>query len=364
MHRIIKRFFSSSKEPLTKFLYNHPVPPNALTSKLTHLPILQDNHKRFHNYLRISLTEHCNFRCTYCTVSTQVDFTPKEQLLTEDEFLRLAKLFVKAGVTKIRLSGGEPTVYKGLGKFIHEIGNMEQVKTLAITTNGYIIHRKLAEYQQNGLNAINISLDTFKEEKFQKISKMPGLKNVFKSIDRALELGFSPVKVNCVVMRGENDDELLDFVEFVRDKDVNVRFIEFFAIGANQWERNKSVSFKEMTERIEAKYGKLIRCNDHFSDTAKNFTLDGFKGKVSFITSVTTPFCGTCNRIRLLSTGNFRRCLHDNNMFDLRMAIQKGYSDDVILEAISQHLKGKHRAHAGMEIIKNMPSLNMMAIGG
>jgi cyclic pyranopterin phosphate synthase len=355
MYFVLRRFFSS---------YNHPVPQNALKSKLTDLPILQDNHKRFHNYLRISLTEHCNFRCQYCTVSTQVDFTPKEQLLNEDQFLHLTKLFVQAGVSKIRLSGGEPTVYKGLSKFIYEVGQMQQVKTLGITSNGYILHRKLAEYKQNGLTAINISLDTFKEDRFQKISRISGLHNVFKSINKAIELGYAPVKINCVLMKGTNDDELLDFVEFVRDKPVNVRFIEYFSIGKNEWNREKTVSFKEMTERIENKYGKLVRCNDHYTDTAKNYTLEGFQGRVSFITSVTTPFCGTCNRIRLLSTGHFRRCLHDNNMMDLRMAINNGFSDDVILEGISQHLKGKHRAHAGMDIIKSLEGTSMMQIGG
>ena len=371
-YQYVSRCFSTlglvgleNRKLMKQFEYNHEIPSSAMISKLTHLPILSDNHKRYHNYLRISLTEQCNFRCQYCSVSTQVDFTPKDQLCNEDHFLRMIHAFIQAGVTKIRLTGGEPTIYKGLSKLIYEIGQKEEVKTLAMTTNGYILHKKINEYAKNGLNAINISLDTFNEERFQTISRIKGLKHVLKSIDKALELGIK-VKINCVVMKGVNDDEICDFIEFVRDKNINVRFIEFFAIGDNLWNSNKMVSFKDMKEIIESKYGPLIRKNDHYTETAKNFTLEGFKGNISFITSATKPFCGGCNRIRLLSTGEFRRCLHDDNMLNIRKIIDLGYKDDVLLEAISQHLKGKHKAHAGMEwIAENMKNgVQMIKIGG
>ena len=360
---MIRRFFTTLKN--NKFEYNHELPSDVLLSKISNLPILSDNHKRYHNYLRVSLTENCNFRCQYCSVSTQVDFTPKDKLIDKDQFSRLINAFIYAGVTKIRLTGGETTIYKGLSKLIYEIGQRKEVKTLAMTTNGYILHRKIEEYSKNGLNAINISLDTFKEERFQSISRIKGLKNVFKSIEKALEYGIK-VKVNCVLMKGINDDEVYDFIEYVRDKDVNIRFIEFFAIGDNLWERNKMISYHDLKKIIEAKYGPLTRLNDHYTETAKNYTLEGIKGSISFITSATKPFCGGCNRIRLLSTGEFRRCLHDDNMLNLKKIIELGYKDDVLLEAISQHLKGKHKAHAGMDwISENMKhGVQMIKIGG
>ncbi len=372
----MKRYFSNisrnaslllDKTPsIKKHWYNHPIPENALKSKITNEPILQDKFNRFHNYLRISLTERCNFSCRYCVYEQDIDYTPKHKLLSEDEFLRLTRLFVKAGVTKIRLSGGDPTVYKGLPRFIREIGQMPEIKTLAMTTNGLLLHKKIDEFHKNGLNALNISLDTFKEDKFEYISRAKGHHLVMKSIYRALDLGFNPVKLNCVVMKGVNDDELLDFVEFVKHKPVNIRFIEFFSIGNNGWDKDKMVTFDEMKTRIENKYGPLIRKNDHFAETAKNYTLQGFVGSVSFITSVSMPFCGTCNRIRLLSDGNFRRCLHDDNMLHLKDIILKNKSDDLLLEAISQHLKGKKKAHAGMDIISKMQTdgLQMIKIGG
>ena len=165
-------------------------------------------------------------------------------------------------------------------------------------------------------------------------------------------------------MKGVNDDEILDFVEFVRDKPINIRFIEFFSIGNDGWNKDKMVTFDEMKTKIESKYGKLERINDHFTETAKNYKLEGIMGNISFITSVSMPFCGTCNRIRLLSDGNFRRCLHDDNMYNLKDLLNK--SDDLILEVISNHLKGKKKAHAGMDIISKFQTegLQMIKIGG
>ena len=348
------------------FWYNHPIPSNVLYSKLTKTPILQDNYNRFHNYLRISLTEKCNFSCRYCVYEQDIDYTPKEKRLTEEEFLRLTKCFVQAGVTKIRLSGGEPTIYKGLSRFISEIGSLPGVQTLAMTTNGLLLGKHLKEYKDSGLNALNISLDTFDTKKAEFISRRKGNHLVLKSIHTALELGYTNLKLNCVVMKGINDDEIFDFIEFVRDKPINIRFIEFFSIGNNGWDKDKMIPFADIISKIEEKYGTLKRKDDHYTDTAKNYTLEGIKGSISFITSVTQPFCGSCNRIRLLSSGHFRRCLHDDNMLNMKEMIQKGYPDDILLEGISKHLKEKKREHAGMDIISKLQKdgLQMIKIGG
>ncbi len=364
MYKKLFRSFSNINN-INKFLYNHPIPENALRSKITNEPILSDKHGRFHNYLRISLTERCNLKCRYCVYDDKIDYTPSGKLLTEDEFLRLTKLFVRSGVTKIRLTGGDPTIYKGLSRFVREIGQMDEIKTLAMTTNGLILNRKLKEFKDNGLNALNISLDTFKPEKFEYISRGRGHKNVMKSIYNAMDLGFNPLKINCVVMKGVNDDEIYDFVDFAKNNPVNVRFIEFFPMPSVKWTLDKMYPFKELKHKIEERYGPLTRKNDHFTDTAKNYQLDGFIGSISFITSMSMPFCGTCNRIRLLSSGEFRRCLHDENMFNLKPLLASNKSDDLILEAISQHLKGKKKAHGGHDFLsKVIDGKQMIKIGG
>jgi len=329
------------------------------------IPLLLDKYSRFHNYLRISLTERCNFKCRYCVYDQDIDYTPNDKLLNSDELIRLAKMFVSVGVNKIRLSGGEPTIYKGLSKFIYEIGKIPEVKTLAMTTNGFLLHKKLDEYQNNGLNAINISLDTFNPIKFEYISRMKGHNNILKSIHKALEFENKiKLKINCVVMKGVNDNEILDYIEFIKDKPINVRFIEFFSIGNNGWNKNKMIPFKDIKNIIQNKYGSLTPIIDDPNETSKNFKLNNIQGSVSFITSVTEPFCGTCNRIRLLSDGNFRRCLHDDNMLNLKELLNE--TDDFILEKISNHLKEKKRAHAGMDIISKLQKdgYQMIKIGG
>ncbi len=360
----VRRLFSTSNTQITHPNYKHPVPDTAKFSKLTNEGILHDKFGRFHNYLRISLTEHCNFNCLYCVYDQDIQYTPKPELLTQEEMLKLTNLFISAGVTKIRLTGGEPTIFKGLPKFISEIG--PKVKQLGITTNGFMLYKHLEEYKKNGLNLLNISLDSFNTEKAEKIARTKGHKHVMRSVYKAIDLGYSPLKINCVVMRGINDDELLDFVEFTRDRDVNVRFIEFFSIAENGWSANKMVPYKEMVSRIEAKYGPLKFDELKFGDTARNCKIDGFKGTVSFITSSSNPFCAKCNRIRLLSSGLFRRCLHDDRMFDLKDLLRKGASDDAILESISSFMKKKEHGLAGMHNISKLQKngLEMIKIGG
>ena len=338
-----------------------------LTSKICSQPILMDNFGRFHNYLRISLTERCNFKCRYCSVSDEsIVYTPKNQLLEYNQFFHLTKLFVQAGVDKIRLTGGEPTIYPHFDRFLYDVGQLKEIKSIGVTSNGSVLWKKLDEYQKNGLTHLNISLDTFRPEKNEYITQTKFHHNVLKSIDRALELGYKPLKVNCVVMKGVNDNEILDFVEWVKDKPINIRFIEFFAIGDNQWSSNKMVSFQDMKNIIESKYGPLQQKAEQPNDTAKNFTLPGFVGSISFITPATENFCSTCNRVRLLSTGEFRRCLHDDHMLNIKELLSKGYPDDIILEAISVHLKGKKRQHADMDFIAEhmKHGKSMVKIGG
>ncbi|KAF9587248.1 hypothetical protein IFM89_039529 [Coptis chinensis] len=264
--------------------------------------MLVDSFGRLHTYLRISLTERCNLRCQYCMPANGVELTPNPSILSNNEIIRLADLFVRSGVDKIRLTGGEPTIRRDIEDICLQLSNLKGLKTLAITTNGITLAKKLPKLKQCGLNALNISLDTLVPAKFEFMTRRKGHERVLESINAAAELGYNPVKVNCVIMRGFNDDEICDFVELTREKPINVRFIEFMPFDGNVWNVKKLVPYSEMLDRVVKKFNNLNRLRDHPTDTAKNFKIDGFVGTVSFITSMTEHFCAGCNRLRLLAT--------------------------------------------------------------
>jgi cyclic pyranopterin phosphate synthase len=213
------------------------------------LHALDDNFKRRHNYLRISLTERCNLRCQYCMPENGVQLQDKSDLLSTEEMLKLARMFVECGVDKIRLTGGEPLVHKEIVHIASELSGMG-IKTLAITTNGLTLPRKVGPLQEAGVNLLNVSLDTLKPDRFEAITRRKGWHKVVEGIEKAASLGFSPVKVNVVVQRGVNDDELGDFVMFTKDLDVDVRFIEWMPFDKNQWNDDVFVSYAEMKEKI------------------------------------------------------------------------------------------------------------------
>ncbi|CAD5231942.1 unnamed protein product [Bursaphelenchus xylophilus] len=263
---------------------------------------LVDSFGRFHSYLRISLTEKCNLRCTYCMPEDGVELTPTQKLLTKDEIIKLVKLFAQNGVDKVRLTGGEPTIRRDLEEIIREIRETNMIKEIGITSNGIVLKRKLKNLVDAGLNRINLSLDTLDENKYMIITRRNGFKKVMEAIEEALPL-FDRVKLNCVVTRGVNDMEVVDFVEMTRDKNLDIRFIEYMPFGGNNFNSKKMVSFKEMMIGISKKYDQVIRLKDKPNDTSKAFQVNGFKGQFGFITSMSTPFCSTCNRLRITADG-------------------------------------------------------------
>uniref|UniRef100_A0A7C9A2Y1 GTP 3',8-cyclase n=1 Tax=Opuntia streptacantha TaxID=393608 RepID=A0A7C9A2Y1_OPUST len=271
--------------------------------------MLVDSFGRLHTYLRISLTERCNLRCQYCMPSDGVELTPGPELLSKDEIVRLANLFVSCGVNKIRLTGGEPTIRKDIEEICLQLSGLKGLKTLAMTTNGITLARKLPKLRECGLTSVNISLDTLVPAKFEFMTRRKGHEKVIESINAAVDLGYNPVKVNCVVMRGFNEDEICNFVELTRDKPINIRFIEFMPFDGNVWNVKKLVSYSEMLERVVKRFPGLKRLKDNPTDTAKNFQIEGHHGSVSFITSMTEHFCAGCNRLRLLADGNLKVCL-------------------------------------------------------
>ncbi|KAH1051451.1 hypothetical protein GYH30_021382 [Glycine max] len=326
--------------------------------------MLVDSFGRLHTYLRISLTERCNLRCQYCMPADGVELTPSPQLLTKTEILRCANLFVSSGVNKIRLTGGEPTIRKDIEDICLELSTLKGLKTLSMTTNGIALARKLPKLKECGLNSVNISLDTLVPAKFEFMTRRKGHEKVMDSINAAIDLGFNPVKVNCVVMRGFNDDEICDFVELTREKPIDIRFIEFMPFDGNVWNVKKLVPYSEMLDTVMKQFTSLKRVQDQPTDTAKNFTIDGHAGRISFITSMTEHFCAGCNRLRLLADGNFKVCLFGPSEISLRDPLRRGAEDDELREIIAAAVKRKKASHAGMFDIAKTANRPMIHIGG
>ncbi|XP_062427939.1 molybdenum cofactor biosynthesis protein 1 isoform X2 [Rhea pennata] len=307
---------------------------------------LTDSFGRQHNYLRISLTEKCNLRCQYCMPEEGVQLTPKSELLTAQEIITLARLFVKEGVEKIRLTGGEPLIRPDVVDIVGQLYKLEGLKTIAVTTNGINLARLLPQLKEAGLNAINISLDTLVPAKFEFIVRRKGFHKVMEGIHKAAELGYHPVKVNCVVMRGFNEDELLGFVDFTKDLPLDVRFIEYMPFDGNKWNFKKMVSYKEMLDTIKQRWPELEKLPCEASSTAKSYKVPHFQGQISFITSMSEHFCGSCNRLRITADGNLKVCLFGNSEVSLRDHLRSGASEEELVQIIGAAVGRKKKQHA------------------
>ncbi|XP_028144796.1 molybdenum cofactor biosynthesis protein 1 isoform X1 [Diabrotica virgifera virgifera] len=319
----------------------------AATKENVKAETLTDLFGRNHTYLRISLTEKCNLRCQYCMPADGVKLSEKSKLLTTDEVLKVAELFVREGVNKIRLTGGEPTIRKDLRDIIYNLKKLEGLDVVAMTTNGLVLTKQLVALQKAGLDILNISLDTLKPERYEVMARRKGWQRVMMGIDLALQLGYNPVKVNCVVMKNFNDDEILDFVELTKDKNVDVRFIEYMPFSGNKWEVDKMISYKDMVSRIRKKWSDFSPLVNGPNDTSKAWKVPGFQGQVGFITSMSEHFCGSCNRLRITADGNLKVCLFGNTEVSLRDAIRSNCSDDDLTALVSAAVKRKKKQHAG-----------------
>uniref|UniRef100_A0A8C0H7I8 Molybdenum cofactor biosynthesis protein 1 n=1 Tax=Chelonoidis abingdonii TaxID=106734 RepID=A0A8C0H7I8_CHEAB len=337
------------------FLTEHAAPFSAF---------LTDSFGRRHNYLRISLTEKCNLRCQYCMPEEGVQLTPKSELLTTQEIITLARLFVKEGVDKIRLTGGEPLIRPNVVDIVGQLYKLEGLQTIAVTTNGINLARLLPRLKEAGLDAINISLDTLVPAKFEFIVRRKGFHKVMEGINKAVELGYNPVKVNCVVMRGLNEDELLDFVVLTKNQPLDVRFIEYMPFDGNKWNFKKMVSYKEMLDTVRQRWPDLEKLPCEASSTAKAYKVPDFQGQISFITSMSEHFCGSCNRLRITADGNLKVCLFGNSEVSLRDHLRSGASEDELVQIIGAAVGRKKKQHAGMFNISQMKNRPMILIGG
>ncbi|XP_053568643.1 molybdenum cofactor biosynthesis protein 1 isoform X2 [Bombina bombina] len=344
----------SSKDRKT-FIKEHSLPFSAF---------LTDSFGRQHNYLRISLTEKCNLRCQYCMPEDGVKLTPKSELLTAQEIITLARLFVQEGVDKIRLTGGEPLIRPDVVDIVAQLRRLEGLKTIALTTNGINLARQLPKLKDAGLDILNISLDTLVPAKFEFIVRRKGFHKVMEGISKAIEMGYNPVKVNCVVMRGLNEDELLDFVSLTEKKPLEVRFIEYMPFDGNKWNFKKMVSYQEMLDTIRQKWPELEKIPTEISSTSKSYRVPHFQGKIGFITSMSEHFCGSCNRLRITADGNLKVCLFGNSEVSLRDCLRSGAIEEELVQIVGAAVGRKKKQHAGMFNISQMKNRPMILIGG
>ena len=326
--------------------------------------------------LRISITDRCNFRCTYCMPEEGMKWLPREEVLTYEELARVASICVgHFGVDGIRLTGGEPTMRAHLPILVQKLAVLQvpadasspragKPIDLAITTNGATLRLIAQELRNAGLARINISLDTLKKDRFFEMTRRDELEHVLDGIDAAIDAGFSPVKINAVVQRGINDDEIVDLATFGRDKGIEVRFIEFMPLDASgTWENAQVFSQEEIVAAISKVYPLELMPARGAAPADRWRYLDG-KGTVGVIPTVTKPFCGDCDRVRLTADGQFRTCLFATNEFDLRVMLRNGADDDAIAAEIKRAVGTKWAGHNIGNVTFVRPRRSMSQIGG
>lgn len=323
---------------------------------------LVDSFGRVHRDLRISVTDRCSFRCTYCMPEEGMTWLPKDQVLTFEELERVARvLTLRHGIRSIRLTGGEPTVRAHLPVLVAKLAALPV--DLALTTNGATLRSVAAGLADAGLQRVNVSLDSLRPERFAELTRRDQLDDVLHGIDAALEAGLTPVKVNVVVVRGVNDDEIVDLAQFGRERGVTVRFIEWMPLdGGDAWTNEQVVTQAEIVDRIGAVFP--LEPVHRGSEPAERFRyLDG-GGEVGVIPSVTRPFCEQCDRIRLTADGQLRSCLFSLEDHDLRGVLRSGGTDDDLSDAIEACVSAKWAGHAINQVHFVRPRRSMSQIGG
>lgn len=325
-------------------------------------PTLTDRYGRTHDYLRVSLTDRCNFRCLYCMPADGVEWKPRAEILTLEEIERLVRFFVGLGVRKVRLTGGEPTVRQGYLNLVERLAAIPDLQSLSLTTNGSRLAQDVSALKRSGLTSLNVSLDTLRSDRFETITRRPGLDAVLEGIDAALAAGLHP-KLNVVPMPGINEDEILDFVDFARERNLCVRFIEFMPFLANGWRAERVIPSRELRDRI-TQVAVLEPIEGTESDVAKEFRIAGSEGRVGFVSSVTESFCSGCSRIRLTADGMLKSCLFLPPTVSLRDLIRAGADDEALRAAVQQCLDTKWQAHPSMTEWRQRDTLSMVQIGG
>jgi len=298
-------------------------------------------------YLRISVTDRCNLRCIYCMPPEGVPTIPHERILRYEEIVRVAEAAIDLGMSKVRLTGGEPLVRADLPRLVEMLAALPGLEDLSMTTNGTLLSRFAGELRRAGLHRVNVSLDTLDPEKYRRITRRGELSHVLEGIEAARRVGLSPIKINAVILRGVNDDEILRFARLTLEEDWNIRFIEVmpFEHEVLDWQKTY-VSTAEMRERIESALGELVPVDGiRGSGPSRYYRLSGAKGTLGFISPVSEHFCAQCNRMRLTADGHLRPCLLSNLEFDLRPALRQGASREELKDLLIRAIRAKPKEH-------------------
>lgn len=319
------------------------------------------------DYLRISVTDKCNLRCAYCMPAEGVSLVPHRAVLTFEEIERVVRIFAGLGVRKVRITGGEPLVRRGITDLIGRIVRIPGIESVPMTTNGLLLARFAGVLKEAGLARLNISLDTLRADRFAEITGSHGLPSVFEGLTAARDAGFRRLKVNAVLIRGFNDDELFDFADLADAWDFDVRFIEYMPFGGTTWERGKFMPASEAVARLKGRLDLEPMEKRAPSDPAYAFRVPGKRGTIGFIASVSESFCQSCTRLRLTAEGKLIPCLHADVSLDLRGPMRNGATDEELAALIQEGARLKPKAHE--DFLKNFSAeaarkRKMISIGG
>ena len=328
------------------------------------MKILKDQYQRIINYLRISVTDRCNLRCQYCMPEEGIPLIGHEDILRYEEILRLIRVYTQTGISKVRITGGEPLVRNSIVNFIAEIAQIPGIKDLSMTTNGVLLKDLARPLKVAGLKRINVSLDTLNPQTFFRISRRDKFHDVWAGIQEALRIGLYPVKLNVVIIKGTNEKEVLDFARLTFEFPLVVRFIEYMPTGESPWNSELVYSNSKSKEEIQG-LGELIPLGDEDNNgPAVRYRLKGAFGEIGFINPISSHFCHTCNRIRLTPDGHLRTCLFHDEEIDLKPFLRNGCDDEKLREMLLQALEKKPRQHQIKEPHFKKCQRTMSAIGG
>ena len=326
---------------------------------------LVDSCGRKHTYLRISVTDRCNLRCVYCMPVEGIVHADRKEILTYDELVRLTGIFARMGINKVRLTGGEPLVRKRIEHLVSQLAGIPGIETIGMTTNGVLLVEHAPKLKKAGLTHLNISLDSLRPERYARIALSDHCTSALAGIDAALAAGFTPVKVNMVVLGGINDDEILDFVELARHRPIHVRFIEYMPFKSNRRHDTGFVSTAAIRERIERQFALApVTMIPNNSQVAREYRIPGFCGTIGLISPMSDHFCDFCNRLRLIADGAVKSCLFYPAEVRLREVLRSGGSDEDLAWMIRQALAAKPEAHPPMDKLSELESHSMIEIGG
>jgi cyclic pyranopterin phosphate synthase len=321
--------------------------------------------KRTINYLRLSVTDRCNLRCLYCMPEEGIDFVPHSEVLSYEEMLRLVRIATQAGIRKVRLTGGEPLVRKGFLHLLESLSTIEALEEITLTTNGVLLKEFAASIRNCGICRINISLDSLKADRFFRITRRDCFDRVYEGIQEAERLGFNPIKINVVAMRGINDDEILDFARLTLEKPYHIRFIEFMPVGEhNSWTTDRFFSTKDVFDTVQT-LGTLKPIQHNPMDgPAERYKLEGAEGEIGLIGALSSHFCDRCNRLRLTAEGHLRACLFSDREIDMKAPLREGKPDAYLVERLKLAIDSKPKGHAFHKTGPRKCVRQMSSIGG